>query len=283
MNVIKKYGQVILLYAVLLVLFIVGTFYDLNISLNLADPVNSTVARFLEIWAEPPSLLFVAFVFCMLSVCMYRESGKKNKYLAFVCMLAGAVTAYITSFRTAEYYSEEIVGEIWFLAVLAGISILIASLFVFLASRIGQASLLKMKKAMITVVVAGLLTLVVISVLKSLWGRIRFREMWAIGEKFELFMPWYKPGGRAVSDGYKSFPSGHTSNAALLFMVYYLFAALDKKKIKTGVKIAAVAWIAVVMLSRILCGAHFLTDVCAGAMITAGIILMCKKIFKVQA
>ncbi len=282
MSFIKKYGQVILLYAVLLVLFITGTFFDLDISLKYADPAGAAVSKFLEIWAEPPSLLFVAFAFCMMGVCLHREGGKKNRYLSFVCSLAGAVTVYITAFRTAEYYSESIVSEIWFLALLAVISAALSCIFIFSIKYIPQEALLKMKRAAVTVIAAALATLVIISVMKSLWGRIRFRQMWEMGEQFELFMPWYQPAGKAVSDGYKSFPSGHTSNASLLFTVYYLFTSVGKRKTAKWLKPVLVIWIGTVMMSRILCGAHFLTDVCAGAMITVGIILTCKRIFKVE-
>ncbi len=272
MSFIKRNIQTVLLYAVLLCLFIIGTFYDLEISKSIAN-VDNAFAGFLEIWAEPPSLLFVAFAFCALGVCLYRE---KNKYLSFICTLAGAITAYITAYRTAEYYDEAIVGEVWMLALLGVIALVCASLLVFAAHLISQPSLLKMKKALVTVVAAALATLVIISALKSLWGRVRYRELLTLGS-FDGFMHWYEPAGKAASDGYKSFPSGHTSNAALSFMSCYLLSAVGSKK-ANAFKYGTLIWIGVVMLSRIMCGAHFLTDVCAGAMITGGIILCCKKL-----
>ncbi len=275
MSFLKKHTQTVLLYAVLFVLFTVGTFYDLDISEKLAD-VNNGFAGFLEIWAEPPSLLFVAFSFCMLGVCLFREGGKKNKYLSGVCSLSGGITAYITAYRTAEYYSEEFASRLTVKIALGALAVLIAVLFLFLISKIKQEKLLKMKKAMLTVITAALATLVIISAVKSLWGRVRYRELLEIGS-LEGFMNWYEPAGKAISDGYKSFPSGHTSNASLLFTVYYMISALDQKKASV-IKPFLIVWIGVVMLSRIMCGAHFLTDVCAGAMITGAIILTCKKI-----
>ncbi len=270
MSFIKKHIETVILYAVLVLLFAVGAFYDLDISSRFAD-VDNSFARFLEIWAEPPSLLFVSFAFCALGVCIYRQGGK---YLSGVCTLAGAITAYITAYRTAEYYSEELVGKISVLILLGVIALVLGVLFVFVASRIKQDVLLKMKKALTTVVCAALATLVIISSIKSMWGRVRYRELLA-HDNLDGFVPWYKISGKAASDGYKSFPSGHTSNASLLFMTYYMADAAEKKYARV-LKYCTIVWIGIVMASRILCGAHFLTDVCAGAIITSAIILCCK-------
>lgn len=255
----------------------IGTFYDLDISKSFAN-VDDTFGNFLEIWAEPPSLLLVSFTFCLMCVYLFAQGGKKNKYLSVLCGISGVIAAYSTVFRTLRYYSETVAATFAAKAVVGVVSVLVCVLFIFISTRIKHETVRKMRYSMVLLIASALATLVIISALKSVWGRVRFRQLLSEDE-LDKFMIWFKPHGHASADGYKSFPSGHTSNATLMIAATYMIEDLKGKKAAFWARICAVLWIAVVMVSRVRCGAHFLTDVCMGALITTAIIFVCKKIF----
>ena len=270
---IKNCFVPVILYVLLFAGLAVGTFYDYQISQTLAQ--MDAWARLMEIWAEPPSLLFVAFSFAALAVYVMKQRVKGHIYLSGLCFIGGVIATYSTITRTVEYYSIE-TYEMTLTKILSGVgTVIIMALFVKLASMIKDETLIKIKPALVTVVAVGLATLVIISSIKSVWGRERFRAM----EDISHFTRWYIPVGRALDDAHKSFPSGHTSNAVILYTVSFIFDKLgDKKKANTA-KLLAILWVALVMFSRIVCGAHFLSDTCAGAIITMTIVIVCRKIF----
>lgn len=118
--------------------------------------------------------------------------------------------------------------------------------------------------------------LVGISALKSLFNRPRFRSL---GNGIEFF-PWYKPnlhykdllGGAIVKEEFKSFPSGHSSISALM-MFYAIFVPLMfpkhvSEKVRFPLFLVGLAYYIFMGSVRILAGAHFLSDVCFGGLIT---------------
>lgn len=76
-----------------------------------------------------------------------------------------------------------------------------------------------------------------------------------------------------------SFPSGHSCTAAFLYsyLTYYLFKNNKKKIIKYTLLIVSIVLIPTIMLSRIVLGMHYFSDIIAGAMV--GIISFCISAF----
>lgn len=74
----------------------------------------------------------------------------------------------------------------------------------------------------------------------------------------------------APADGY-SFPSGHTFGTALLalFVVYLIVPRIKNQTVRTVIKILAVIWVIVIMLTRIYLRVHFPTDT-FGSLLLAG-------------
>ena len=72
-----------------------------------------------------------------------------------------------------------------------------------------------------------------------------------------------------TKEEFKSFPSGHSGSAAIMMMVLpYLSMFFKKLKGKeTMMFYIGFAWTVLMMFSRILVGAHYLTDTCMGALI----------------
>ncbi len=271
---VKKYIVPVILYVLLFAGLAVGAFYDYQISSTLTQMEDSW-ARFMEIWAEPPSLLFVAFSFAALAVYVVKQKVKGKTYLSGLCITGGMIATYSTITRTVEYYSVE-AYEMTLTKILSAVGAgVIIVIFLRLSYMIKDETLKKIKPALVTVVAVGLATLVIISAIKTMWGRERFRAMSDISG----FTRWYIPVGRAADDAHKSFPSGHTSNAVIIYTLSFIFDKLGDKKKANTVKALAILWVALVMFSRIVCGAHFLSDTCAGAAITMTIVIVCRKIF----
>ncbi|TKJ23990.1 MAG: hypothetical protein CEE43_02160 [Promethearchaeota archaeon Loki_b32] len=98
--------------------------------------------------------------------------------------------------------------------------------------------------------------LVLVQIIKLLWGRVRFRDL-SLG--FVDYTPWFLPQGIT---GNQSFPSGHT---AMGWMFLPLLIIVKDRKNTDAVKILSsiliLGWGLFVALSRIVVGAHYASDV----------------------
>jgi len=97
--------------------------------------------------------------------------------------------------------------------------------------------------------------LVLVQIIKLLWGRVRFRDL----TSFVDYTPWFLPQGIT---GNQSFPSGHTAMGWMFLPL--LIAVKDRKNmdaIKILISILILGWGLFVGLSRIAIGAHYASDV----------------------
>lgn len=132
-------------------------------------------------------------------------------------------------------------------------------------------------------------------------GRARFRTMNYLGD-FSYYTRWYVLNGKRVmtadglvastaetkaaaivaSDACKSFPSGHTFSAGIIYTLLalpYLSDKCAKKGVKIGLWCGTIAFVGLVAVSRIVAGAHYMSDVLFGGTIAfAGAIIM-REIF----
>ena len=96
-----------------------------------------------------------------------------------------------------------------------------------------------------------------------------------------VFAPWWSPGnadkaqliaGGMDSEEFKSFPSGHVANAATLLLLVLLPKLRASLQSYGGILFwTAALWTSFVALTRIMMGAHFLTDTVVGWAITVGL------------
>ena len=145
------------------------------------------------------------------------------------------------------------------------------------------------KKIVILLLSVVFIELIVINLVKVPWARPRMRM---ISSRHDVsFQPWWVIGNTmkdqlmalgVAGEEFKSFPSGHTANAAcamLLCVLPLLNSHLEGKE--DLLFFIGVCFTFLVALSRIIMGAHFLTDVVIGMTVSLVIqIIMVKIIFK---
>lgn len=279
LNSLKKNPRAIICIAFAFV-FVIGmvfaTIFDLKISASLTrldESVPSITvpifALIVEIIGEWPSNILGAF--CAAVVMRAFIKVKKPWNYVGVAVL-GAVSVYFV-YSSVEASVEGIVeladkafSSAHLLIVIPIAVILSLALFigVFMLSEKTA------KRLLVPCIVCGaMLALMFVGIQagKLLWGRIRMRQLVAEFGDVSLFTPWYK---LQPFSGYRSFPSGHTANAVSLGLLPLLFGSSIEKKFpyaKKATYIAVAVWSAFMALTRILVGAHFLSDVLCGAAI----------------
>ena len=118
-----------------------------------------------------------------------------------------------------------------------------------------------------------------VTLFKSLMHRPRYRI--AIYEGYVNFHNWWEPckdykdiiavnPSLLSKEEFKSFPSGHAGASMVGLITLSYLPLLNKKwmKYQTLLFYIAFGWALVVMFSRLLVGAHFLSDVSVGALLT---------------
>ena len=110
------------------------------------------------------------------------------------------------------------------------------------------------------------------TILKLAWGRIRYRDM----QDAAQFCVWYKPCG---SIGSNSFPSGHTTAfTTLMCWLQWKKNPYEKPSVWRYLLIGTA--ILFMPLTRMIMGAHFLSDTAMGFLITYGCYLYYRQFFR---
>lgn len=209
-------------------------------------------ADVLEIAGEPPALLFTAFNFAL---CGAWCAGHRAPVRFALCAAGGFIAAFYACARTASYLT----GDIRIALTLPLGGVVCFALFV-LTFRAPEEYRERWVRTAAACIGAALTVLVVVTLAKQAWGRVRYRQM--IADPSLAFTPWYRPNGFG-SPTHVSFPSGHTANATVIFLVSLYFP-----KQRKWLQPALAALIAVMAVSRLCAGAHFLSDVLTGGALT---------------
>lgn len=180
-----------------------------------------------------------------------------------------------------------------------------AAIMIFLFSKIDKNTLKKLEGLALAGVLLGICYKIV-EECKEITGRVRFREMVAYsngflndkgksnathahltkamaqGTDFGAYTPWYKIGDdMGVYRHSNSFPSGHTTYCCSLFLSYPLCLAFDRlKKLAPFALVSSALYVISVAFTRMVAGAHYLTDVAGAAIIGYSLFLIVFKIYK---
>lgn len=252
-----------IVFSIGIVLLLLFTFTDLQISMEVA--VKPSIAKILEIVGEIPFTLLAACGSVLLVRFRNRESILKN----IAALLGGGVLfllfSFMGGFMTWNYISRNF-GAIP-TALAAVIGLLVAAAAIGIGMQVPAENRTKALRYAATALLYFLLVIIVMNSLKTIWGRMRFREM---TDPLNEFTRWYQICGRGkFDDAFASFPSGHSMNSAgviLLILLPDLLPTLQGKE--KMLRIFAYIWCVTIGFSRVLMGAHFASDVTIGVMLS---------------
>ena len=254
---LKKYkGCIIIFYVLAACALGVAAFYDLKIDIALNNPAN-IFSRWFEGMGEVPCRLLPTVA----GVVLYYASDKKPlKLFGLFANFAGA------AYFGAEHLSRYMFREDFPIYVGIAFGLCIAGAAQYFGQYIKFND--NVKKALVVLSLAGIILIFaeigIVEIIKMLWGRVRFRDLIATGS-YEAFTPWYHPNG---INGNQSFPSGHTANAALGYAMLMLpYVSTKWRDNKVWCFIIPFIHTSVVAFTRLVMGAHYLSDVTMGGTI----------------
>ena len=277
---LRKWNFAILIGIALLGILL-GSFYDLSLAQALYHERNG-FGVFVASLGELPAYGgagFLAGALLFLSIHRYPKWWQRALLYVSAALLYGLGTYFQTlTFLSVNAYNMPGHWEIG-LPICGGLVLLFGVGGFFFAKHSDQQHLLRVIITMAAVVIVSAL---LFEGIKRISPRPRYR--WLIGEtsltyesSLGYFTPWWQnvkalrdavllkdPG---LKEEFKSFPSGHTSNAmACVMMLSYL--PVWKSSLKKWQNLfcyIGFAYGVLVAFTRMLIGAHFLSDVSWGA------------------
>ena len=230
-------------------------------------------AAWLEIVGEwAPSVLAATSVLIVgqESADLFEDHDMTAKLSSFVP--ATALMAYATT-KTMEYLKYPVSGALS-AALIASVAFAVAAMLYLLIGKIPDDIRKKIFLPAAYTLAASCSVLFTVSAIKTLWGRVRLRELVKMNS-LENYTPWYHPN---FFSGSHSFPSGHTAHATLLLMLpKWLFG--KGEKYRPVMNALCFGFIALMAFSRLAAGAHFLSDILFGFLIAFGITETVKKLY----
>lgn len=245
---------------IVVVLLIIAAFTDLQISQAIYNS-NSMFGGLFEAIGEFPAMYIAAF--CAMSVAVIQKKWNNGKLN--LKSIGGFVLAILLGLMAG-------ILPIGYFGISKAFGIVLGVVFIvanyFMVNAIAKSHDKELYKAATLGLWLFLFVILAFNLVKFVWGRERYRHMVQIGD-FSGFSMWFLPQGLAAGNEFMSFPSGHSANSAIIMWITLLptfIPVLEKKE--TLLKIVSCVWIACVMLSRVIMGAHFLSDVTMGMTIS---------------
>lgn len=257
----------LIFFGVQLTILLVGTLVDLNLS-HAVYRENSSFGFILELFGELPLTILATTAALYKGISYFNE----KKVSAIVHFVVAGLFSLMSAFQIPHYLN------ITSLTLSIIVFVIMLTTLTFVAMKFPKNDKRFIKYASLIIFVA-FMDILVINVIKQFWGRERYRHMVA-NNNYDGFSAWFIPQGMAAGEEFKSFPSGHSANASII-MLLALFPFKDKS-LNGKVFIGVAFYTTLVQLSRIMQGAHFLSDVTMGVLIGLIIILVGVKIFKIN-
>lgn len=276
---------------VLILLLVFASFYDLQTSKILADLdfgsyySSNFFARFFEIFGEMPVYILCGFSLCTISIWFCKKyknfATTKPKKIALIVLIVFLLCLCIFFYWVAFYKTTKYIGRlnnltfnVWIYIIQIACSLLLGCCSVALLFCASTSTIDKLVYFALITLIMSALTNAIVQSLKPIFSRLRYRAMTATNDTtFSGFSNWYQPNFQnSLSDAqkaadlsndiFKSFPSGHTAGASSMLCLLCLPFLFKQKKIsKILIFVLCPLYVFVVGFSRIVMGAHFLSDV----------------------
>lgn len=327
----KTIIAIVLFAAIFAALVLIASFLDLQVSKLLTKGslkegdyyATGFFGVLLECVGCVPIYLMIAFACCVLFWTCLKIVRKRNNalgiVLAVVCAIGVVAACWYTVkdvmgyvFEHAAYWAQveglsanaglhkfEHSGAMY--AIDAVLGIIMAAPAIMATKLFSEETLKKLVKFILATAVALVVANVLIMIIKTPIGRMRFRAINStLGQGMinnrmvQGYTPWYKINGQpndgvlaafestyGVTDAFKSFPSGHTCSAGTVYalmMLPDLFEFKRKKGAKLACWIVPIVYVALVAISRIMVGAHYMSDVTFGGTIAFVCVMIAREI-----
>jgi membrane-associated phospholipid phosphatase len=243
-----------LLLPVWITFAILAATFDLQISISIVNE-NSFWAIFLENYGMLPGIgvllagIYIHYSFLITQKLIFLRKG-------FYFLAANFLVMYLLGVLTGKPELKNLSDKFY---LIAAVSILINLLIVIMLHlKKIEFSGLALKFSRIVIVMGFYGYLIAIQLVKTVWGRVRFREL---DELFSQFTPWYLPQGIT---GFDSFPSGHAAMGWMILPVIILFNNGSQLWRKFVIAIIC-CWGILLSVSRVVIGAHYSSDVLFGS------------------
>lgn len=251
-----------------------GSLFDLQISKAIASPTNGFA---LTVSAVMPTIAFAAVAAMGGGFIAFVKNGEYHPALkALFILLAIACYGVSVYFPGGEYFGvngfygkvPEWVG--FLIVVIPEGAAMVGGYFLFKDCKNKNLWIV----FCVVIAVLCIVLLGAVTGLKSIMHRPRYRLISTTEEV--AFHNWWQPCKnykdlinqfKFESDDFKSYPSGHTAETAILVVAATFFAFGSEKiaKIQMPLFIGGCAMVLLVAFARILAAAHFLSDVSTGA------------------
>ncbi len=313
--------SVVLFAVIFAALLITATFTDFQVSSILtAKPLasheyitNSAFGAMFEAFGSVPVYLVTAFAAEILFWYAIRKNKDSKTGIYLLSLLPLALTLvmnYVLTNDVMNYVLKHLFmtddaspysGAAYLIGVEVFMALLLAFFEIMAVNNFSDESIEKLVRFAIAVLVTAAVAQIIIELLKSPVGRIRYRAMNLDPDNeihgFSAFARWYEINGdkwkalypdRASrlaefgsTDTFKSFPSGHTCAAGATYSLIMLNKALDikKKSVRVLLWVCPILFTGTVAVSRIAVGAHFFSDVLVGGTIAFVCMIAAREIF----
>jgi len=263
MSSLKKLGIFTGAIIILLALLAVGDI-DYTISKNLINK-KSLFGEFFNILGEIPANLGLLIGTTILYGARKKTRTLSNIVKSIIAIPFMFLFAELTVIGSVRYIFEFSEGgfpkSAFIVAFLLGM--LLFAVSILSVVRLEREKFTKWRTQALLLIILVVTEILVVNVLKIVWARPRMRSITSIDQ----FKHWYEIGGPLNSEEFKSFPSGHTANAFVM-LAFTMFLSKDRPSLVKGFTFFAVLWGVCTAISRVILGAHFLSDVFVGGYIT---------------
>ena len=287
----KEFTTLIIFNVILLIIFgimlLIGTWNDKSISETIYRDDN-ILSKIVTCFGTFPFFFSgVIFLGVLYEKAIHSSVEKPLKtVLCAVCIILGIFVGFIGS---GSIVDKDTLGQFFpslnrNIPVISGISLVTIFPLFYAGYRLGGKTQDKLiVKRIISLLVLLGLSYAFLQIFKGVFHRPRFR-LALLGYQGIGFQPWYKPFEGAArymerfgieSSEFRSFPSGHSilsmSVVYVLQSFSWLFPKLRSEKLGLGITGAIFA--VMIMLTRVVLGAHYVSDVSAGAIVGGGLAL----------